>query len=60
VAGAIIAAGVRASGQPVPGLTIAFAVALAVGFGGLLLTVRLQRRPAVAPAGSPAAATPPT
>ena len=43
VAGAIIAAGIRSSGQPVPGLAIAFAVALAVGFGGLLLTHRLHR-----------------
>ncbi|MDO8485699.1 MAG: MFS transporter [Candidatus Limnocylindrales bacterium] len=60
VAGAIIAAGVRANGQPVPGLAIAFAVALAVGFGGLLLTVRLHRRPAVLRAGVPATATPPT
>ena len=44
VAGAIIAAGIRSSGQPVPGLAIAFAVALAVGFGGLLLTPRLRHR----------------
>lgn len=44
VAGAIIAAGIRSSGQPVPGLAVAFAVALAVGFGGLLLTPRLRHR----------------
>jgi len=44
VSGAIIAAGVRASGQPVPGLAIAFAVAMAVGLVGLLLTVRLHHR----------------
>jgi MFS family permease len=44
VAGAIIAAGIRSSGQPVPGLAIAFAVALAVGFGGLMLTPRLRHR----------------
>lgn len=52
VAGAIIAAGIRSSGQPVPGLAIAFAVALAVGFGGLLLTPRLRHR-----RGAPALAT---
>ncbi len=44
VTGAIVAAGVRASGQPVPGLTIAFALALAVGLAGLLLTGRLRHR----------------
>jgi MFS family permease len=45
VAGAIIAAGIRASGQPVPGLTVAFAVAIAVGLAGLLLTSRLHHSP---------------
>ncbi|MEX1170892.1 MAG: MFS transporter [Chloroflexota bacterium] len=44
VAGAIIAAGIRANGQPVPGLVIAFAIALAVGLVGLLLTGRLHHR----------------
>jgi MFS family permease len=44
VAGAIIAAGIRANGQPVPGLAIAFAIALAVGLVGLLLTGRLRHR----------------
>ena len=34
VSGAIIAAGIRASGQPVPGLAIAFGVAIAVGSCG--------------------------
>ncbi len=48
VSGAIIAAGVRASGLPVPGLTIAFGVALAVGLLGLILTSRLRRRGVVA------------
>ncbi len=42
VAGAIVAASVRANGEPVPGLAIAFAVSLAVGLGGLLLTGRLR------------------
>ncbi len=59
VAGAIIAAGVRDSGRPVPGLAIAFAVALAVGVVGLLLTGRLHRHgvaqatPVSAPAALP-------
>jgi MFS family permease len=44
VTGAIVAAGVRASGQPVPGLTVGFAVAIAVGLAGLLLTGRLRHR----------------
>jgi MFS family permease len=50
VTGAIVAAGVRASGQPVPALTIAFGLALVVGVVGLLLTGRLRHRaPAVEP-----------
>ncbi len=44
VAGAIVAASVRTNGEPVPGLAIAFAVSLAVGLGGLLLTGRLRPR----------------
>ena len=60
VAGAIIAAGLRANGQPVPGLAIAFGVALAVGFAGLLLTGRLHRRPTPDRARTPIAAVPPT
>ena len=44
VAGAIVAASVRANGEPVPGLAIAFAVSLAVGVGGLLLSGRLRPR----------------
>jgi len=44
VSGAIIAAGIRASGQPVPGLAIAFAVAMGVGLLGLVLTYRLHHR----------------
>lgn len=42
VSGAIIAAGVRSNGEPVPGLAIAFAVAIGVGIVGLLLTGRLR------------------
>jgi MFS family permease len=60
VAGAIIAAGVRASGQPVPGLAVAFAIVIAVGLGGLLLTPRLHRRAASMAAGLPALDSPRT
>jgi MFS family permease len=60
VTGAIIAAGVRTNGQPVPGLAIAFAVALAAGVGGLLLTPRLNRRTATAASRQPAMGAPPT
>jgi hypothetical protein len=42
VAGAIVAASVRTNGEPVPGLAMAFAVSLAVGIGGLVLTGRLR------------------
>jgi MFS family permease len=42
VAGAIVAASIRTNGEPVPGLAIAFAVSIAVGIGGLLLTGRLR------------------
>jgi MFS family permease len=44
VTGAIVAAGVRASGEPVPALTIAFGLAIVVGLVGLLLTGRLRHR----------------
>jgi MFS family permease len=44
VSGAIIAAGIRESGLPVPGLAIAFAVAMGVGLLGLVLTYRLHHR----------------
>jgi MFS family permease len=55
VAGAIVAASVRTSGEPMPGLAIAFAVSLVVGIGGLLLTGRLRPR-AVASLAQPAEA----
>src|SRR5512146_1338585 len=42
VAGAIVAASVRTSGEPMPGLAIAFVVSLVVGVGGLLLSGRLR------------------
>lgn len=60
VSGAIIAAGIRASGQPVPGLAIAFGVAMAVGLLGLVLTVRLHHRRASGPVDFAIPATPPT
>ncbi|HEX5147466.1 MAG TPA: MFS transporter [Candidatus Limnocylindrales bacterium] len=60
VTGAIVAAGIRSAGKPVPGLAVAFAVALGVGLGGLLLTGRLHRRTALPAAGVPARATPRT
>jgi MFS family permease len=44
VSGAIIAAGIRASGEPVPGLAVAFAVAMGVGLLGFVLTYRLHHR----------------
>jgi MFS family permease len=60
VSGAIIAAGIRASGQAVPGLAIAFGVAMAVGLLGLVLTVRLHHRPVSEPVEFAIPATPPT
>jgi len=54
--GAIVAASVRTTGQPAAGLTAGFIVAIAIGFGGLLLTGRLRSRrvPAGALAFTPA------
>jgi MFS family permease len=54
--GAIIAVGVRASGRPVPGLAIAFAICIAVGVAGLLATRRLRGEAA---GDAPAGALPP-
>jgi MFS family permease len=59
VAGAIVAASVRATGQPVPGLAVAFAVSLAVGVGGLLLTRRLRAHAATVPVRADPAPPPP-
>jgi MFS family permease len=50
VSGAIVAASIRATGQPVDGLVWAFTVAILVGIGGVLLTTRLRRRSAIATA----------
>jgi MFS family permease len=44
IAGAIIAAGLRSSGEPAAGLAVAFAVSIAVGVVGLALTGRLRPR----------------
>ena len=60
IAGAIIAAGLRATGQQMPGLAVAFAVSLAVGLLGILLTVRLRRPAGLAIAPAPARANPAT
>ena len=53
VAGAIVAASVRTSGEPMPGLAIAFVVSLGVGLCGLVLSGRL--RPHAVPALAPVA-----
>ena len=48
IAGAIVAASLRSSGEAGPGLAVAFAIAVLVGAGGLALTGRLRvARPAV-------------
>jgi MFS family permease len=60
VSGAIIAAGIRATGRPVEGLAVAFGVAIAIGVFGLILTIRLHHRTATAPADHAVVATPPT
>jgi MFS family permease len=54
VAGAIIAAGLRATGTPMPGLAVAFAVSLTVGLLGIVLTLRLAHpaRHVAAPAAA--------
>jgi MFS family permease len=60
VSGAIIGAGIRASGEPMPGLAIAFGVAMAVGLLGLLLTVRLHHDRTAEAVEFAVPATPPT
>jgi MFS family permease len=50
VSGAIVAASIRSTGGPVDGLVGAFAVAILVGIGGVLLTSRLHGRSAATPA----------
>ncbi len=60
VSGAIIAAGIRANGQPMPGLAIAFGVAIGVGLLGLALTVRLHHGRAAGAVDFAVPATPPT
>jgi MFS family permease len=44
IAGAIVAASLRMTGDPAAGLAVAFTVAIAVGLGGLALTGRLRSR----------------
>ena len=49
VTGALVAFSIRSTGEPAVGLQVAFALAVAVGFGGLLLTRRLRARAAAVP-----------
>jgi MFS family permease len=56
ISGAIIAASLRATDEPVNGLAVAFTVMIAVGVGGLVLTRRL--RPLRLPASSAPAMAP--
>jgi MFS family permease len=56
ISGAIIAASLRATDEPVTGLAVAFTVTIAVGLGGLVLTRRL--RPLRLPASSAPAMAP--
>jgi len=60
VSGAIIAAGIRASGEPMPGLALAFGVAIAVGLADLALTVRLHHHRTAGAIEFAVPATPPT
>jgi MFS family permease len=50
ITGAIVAASVRANGEPAAGLAVGFTVAIAIGLLGLVLTRRL--RPKTVPAGA--------
>ena len=58
--GAMVAASVRSTGDPLAGLTAGFLIAVAIGFGGLLLTGRLRPRTAPATALALSSATPPS
>jgi len=60
ISGAIVAASIRATGQPVAGLAAAFSVAVAIGLGGLVLTGRLRSRPVPATVLAASPASPPT
>jgi MFS family permease len=51
ISGAIVAASLRATGDPAAGLAIAFTLAIAIGLVGLALTGRLRPHPA--PASAP-------
>ena len=59
LSGAIVAASVRATGEPGDGLAVAFTVAIAIGLGGLALTGRLRPRSATGPVVALAATSPP-
>jgi MFS family permease len=60
ISGAIVAASIRATGQPVAGLAAAFSVAIAIGLGGLLLTGRLRPRASATTVLAASPASPPT
>jgi MFS family permease len=60
ITGAIVAASVRITGEPVDGLAVGFAVAVAIGLGGLLLTGRLRPREAPASVLALSSASPPS
>ena len=59
ISGAIVAASLRATGEPATGLAVAFAVAILVGLGGLALTGRLRPRSAPATVLTMSRASPP-
>ncbi len=54
--GALVAASLRSTGEPVSGLAVGFVVGTAIGLGGLALTGRLRPRPSST--ARPAGATP--
>ena len=59
ISGAIVAASLRATGEPATGLAVAFTVAILVGLGGLALTGRLRPRSAPATVLTMSRASPP-
>jgi MFS family permease len=60
VSGAIVAASLRATGNPALGLGVAFVVAVGVGLAGLMLTGRLRSRSVVVTPLAMSPATPPS
>jgi MFS family permease len=60
ITGAIVAASVRANGEPAAGLAVGFTVAIAIGLFGLVLTRRLRPRPVPAASLAFSPASPPS